>query len=163
MALQALLETIEKLHKLHRSLLEISKLKSDHLKANDMDGLQKQLLAEKKHVQAVAQLEKLRIKQTEAYAVASGLPVPATVSELLEQIANQKLALQFEQELIGLTETVTELKKQEALNQQLLEQSMQFLQISLDMLAPSIQSLNYGTPNQDQQRPQNRTLFDSKA
>lgn len=163
MALQALLETIEKLHKLHRSLLEISKLKSDFLKANDMDGLQKQLLAEKKHVQAVVQLEKLRIKQTEAYAVASGIPVPSTISELLEQITDQKLALQFEQELIGLTETVTELKKQEALNQQLLEQSMQFLQISLDMLAPSIQSLNYGTPNQDQQRQQNRSLFDSKA
>ncbi|MFJ6412359.1 flagellar protein FlgN [Terribacillus saccharophilus] len=163
MDLQALLETIEKLHKLHRSLLEISRLKTDHLKSNDMDGLQKQLLAEKKHVQAVTQLEKLRIKQTEAYAVASGLSVPSSVSELLELITDQKLAFQFEQELIGLTETVTELKKQEALNRQLLEQSMQFLQISLDMLAPSIQSLNYGTPNQDQQRRQNRALFDSKA
>lgn len=163
MALQALLETIEKLHTLHRSLLEISRLKTDYLKANDMDSLQKQLLAEKKHVQAVAQIEKLRIAQTESWAAASGLPVPATVSELLELIADQKSALQFEQELIGLTEAVTELKKQEALNQELLEQSMQFLQISLDMLAPSIQSLNYGTPNQDQQRPQNRTLFDSKA
>ncbi|MFP7479047.1 flagellar protein FlgN [Terribacillus saccharophilus] len=163
MALQALLETIEKLHTLHRSLLEISRLKTDHLKANDMESLQKQLLAEKKHVQAVAQIEKLRIAQTESWAVVSGLPVPATVSELLELITDQKVALQFEQELIGLTETVTELKKQEALNQQLLEQSMQFLQVSLDMLAPSIQSLNYGTSNQDQQRPQNRALFDSKA
>ncbi|MFP7492375.1 flagellar protein FlgN [Terribacillus saccharophilus] len=163
MALQALFQTIEKLHKLHRSLLEISRLKTDHLKANEMDSLQKQLLAEKKHVQAVVQLENLRITQTESWAVSAGFPVPGTVTELLELITDDELAGQLEQELIGLTEAVTELKKQEALNQQLLEQSMQFVQISLDMLAPSIQSLNYGTPNQDQQRPQNRALFDSKV
>ncbi|MFP7171054.1 flagellar protein FlgN [Terribacillus sp. 7520-G] len=163
MALQDLYETIEKLHRLHRSLVEISRLKTDYLKSNDMDSLQKQLLAEKKHVQAVSQLEKLRIKQTESWAVSAGLPVPSTVTELLEQITDQQMVRQLEKELIGLTEAVTELKKQEALNQQLLEQSMQFLQVSLDMLAPSIQSLNYGTPDQDQQRPQNRALFDSKA
>jgi hypothetical protein len=163
MALQVLLETINKLHTLHRSLLEISRLKTQHLKANDMDSLQKQLLAEKKHVQATAQLEQLRINQTEMWAAAAGIPVPATVTELLQTITDESAAKQLEAELIGLTEAVTELKTQEALNQQLLEQSMQFVQISLDMLAPSISSLNYGTPNQHEQRPQNRSLFDSKA
>lgn len=55
---------------------------------------------------------------------------------------------------------LSDLKQQEALNAELIQQSMQFIHLSLNTLEPSIQSMNYG--NQRQEAPK-RSLFDSKA
>ena len=62
---------------------------------------------------------------------------------------------------IELTKAITQLKQQEQLNQALIQQSMQFVQLSLDILNPTIQTMNYGKNRED--AGSKRSVFDSKA
>jgi hypothetical protein len=63
-----------------------------------------------------------------------------------------------------LVEKVSRVKKQNDLNQQLLEQSLAFVQMSIDLLTPDIETYNYERPNRNQSYEQHgRSLFDSNA
>ena len=63
-----------------------------------------------------------------------------------------------------LVEKVSLLKKQNDLNQQLLKQSLSFVQLSLDLLTPDIDTYNYERPDSSQPFEQHgRSLFDSNA
>ena len=68
---------------------------------------------------------------------------------------------QLEASAVKLTEALIALKQQEQLNIALIQQSMQFVQLSLDLLSPSLTNMNYGKEQKDQ--PINRSVFDSKA
>jgi hypothetical protein len=57
---------------------------------------------------------------------------------------------------------ITELKERNQLNQQLIHQSLQFVHLTLDMLAPQPASINYGPPQQNA-APKRPSMFDSKA
>lgn len=67
----------------------------------------------------------------------------------------------LEKTAVALTNVITRLKEQKQLNQALIQQSMQFVELSLDMLSPSIRNMNYGEKKSS--GPKGRSVFDSKA
>ncbi|WP_077624760.1 flagellar protein FlgN [Sediminibacillus massiliensis] len=162
MSVKPIVESLKNIAKLHESLLSISKDKTNCLKEGDTDKLQKLLVQERKHVQAINQLETKRQELVGEWAALNNMkPGEATVSAMIEKLDDHLDKTDLEKQFHHLTDVLIELKKQEQLNQELTEQSLQFLEFSIDMLDPSIKNMNYGTGTGQQSNK--RSLFDSKA
>ncbi|WP_066192263.1 MULTISPECIES: flagellar protein FlgN [Gracilibacillus] len=161
MPVQTIIKQLNKLIELHDSLIGISKQKTEIVKAGDTQSLQNLLIREQKHVQAINQIEERRIASVQAWAAAENMdPKTVTVADIIEEHAQGVEKIQLEEVTVALASQLMELRRQEDLNKQLIQQSLQFIQLSLDMMQPSITNMNYG--NTTQSGPK-RSVFDSKA
>lgn len=149
--------------KQHEILLSISKNKTEQIKLGDMDELSKLLMKERKQIQVIAQLEEERQQLVEQ--IFTNLMIEEeqkTVTNLLNYLEDGEEKEALLQIVTNLVEVITVLKENEQLNEQLIEQSMQFVQLSLDMLQPSMQQINYHDKKQENKSAK-RSVFDSKA
>ncbi|SES71877.1 FlgN protein [Salinibacillus kushneri] len=155
---------MSKLLSMHESLLKLSNEKTELLKEGNIEAFQKLLVNENKHVQAVGQLEEKRAALTAKWFTQQGLADrEQTVSEMLYYLDDGREKEELNSIFENLVMTVADLKQQEKLNQDLLQQSLQFVELSLEMLQPSMKSMNYGDHQQYGSAAANRSVFDSKA
>ncbi|OZU88801.1 flagellar protein FlgN [Virgibacillus indicus] len=164
MSVQTIIKSLEKLVNLHMELLEISLEKTKIVKDGSIDNLQAVLLKERKTVRAVEQAEAKRQTEVEEWFARKRLPTgDATITNMLELVTEEQEKTTLGKITIKLTETITKLKQQEQLNHALINQSMQFVQLSLDMMNPSIKNMNYGNKKGSEPETNKRSVFDSKA
>ncbi len=144
MSVQPIISILEKLEKMHKSLLEHAYKKTELVKNNDMEELDKMLKVEQSHVAAIEQLEQLRQKKVVEFFQLKGIKVssPPSVAELLEVIEDEEESQQLSDVRNRLLKVIDDLKKQNDLNQQLIYNSLQLVNVTLNML---------------------RSLFDSQA
>ncbi|MCM3391458.1 MULTISPECIES: flagellar protein FlgN [Cytobacillus] len=159
MSAEALTATMEKLLKLHKSLYELAVKKTDIIKTGDMDGLNQMLKDEQAHIAAISRLENEREKA--ANSIVPMLESP-TVSDCLN-ILTQPDRLKLEAITKELAELVYELKEQNFLNQQLVHHSLQFINVSMNLLRPQPESMNYGPPANKKSEKMNPGIFNSKV
>lgn len=159
MSAEALTATMEKLLKLHKSLYELAVKKTDIIKTGDMDGLNQMLKDEQAHIAAISRLENEREKA--ANSIAPMLESP-TVSDCLN-ILTQPDRLRLEAITKELAELVYELKEQNFLNQQLVHHSLQFVNVSMNLLRPQPEWMNYGPPANKKSEKMNPGIFNSKV
>ncbi|GGF31256.1 hypothetical protein GCM10010954_33060 [Halobacillus andaensis] len=162
MAIRQIIDYLERLKQLHESLLTLSKNKTEALKKNNIDSLRDCLNQERKHVSAIEALEKKRIKAVSEWAAREPdfNGEHPTVSEIIEWVAwsdRKQLESVYESFILVLAE----LKQQEVLNGDLTRQSLQFVNMSLDLLQPSLENVNYGGSLQTS--GPKRSVFDSHA
>lgn len=148
--------------KAHEQLLIVSRQKTDQIREGLVEELQTTLIKERKIVQTTVRLEEQRIRAVNQWAEISQLSEEnATMTWIIEQVHEVKDRTALEKVTAQLVDLIVEIKQQEQLNEALLEQSMQFVQLSLEMLNPTIENFNY---NKEQQAPSvERSVFDSKA
>ncbi|WP_058306684.1 flagellar protein FlgN [Gracilibacillus massiliensis] len=165
MSVQTIIDHLRKLIELHDSLVHVSKQKTEILKEGNMDHLQELLKNEQKHVQAINQIEQKRLEAVHQWAETNQLdPTTITVSTIIEEHTSGADQKDLEEVTLTLAEQLMELRRQEDLNKQLTQQSLQFVQLSLDMMQPSIKNMNYGkTKKQPDTSAPKRSVFDSKA
>ncbi len=164
MSIRSILSSLERLLQLHQSLLELSFQKTELLKKGDITTLQKLLKTEQKHIQAVDTMEKKRLDSTKVWSETNQMVSDdVTVTTILEALPDGEERNQLESLTTKLAETLVQLKAQEGLNQQLTNQSLQFVQMNLDMIAPSIKQMNYGNIKNQNDPQSKRSVFDSKA
>lgn len=162
MSITAMNESLHALTKIHEELLKVSQRKTDVIKEGSTDKLQAILAEERKYIKRLEQAEQERQKEVEKWYIDQQLPPgEMTITHILEVLPDKRDQQALEKMTICLTEVLTALKQQEQLNQVLLQQSMQFVQLSLDLLSPTIRNMNYGK-NQGTEG-EKRSLFDSKA
>lgn len=162
MSIQVITETLSELIKIHEKLIKQSKEKTEVIKEGSIEKLQTILSRERQCVQELEKLESKRAQQVNVWTEKNGLTDEnMTITKMLKLIKNPLEAKQLELKTIALTEMITILKQQEQLNEELIMQSMQFVQLSLDMMSPTINNLNYGK-NQETSTVK-RSVFDSKA
>lgn len=162
MSVQSIIEKLEKLIVTHEQLLNLSKEKTAIVKEGNVENLQTVLIKERKILQQIAQIEENRQKEVKGWFVSNGLSnEEATVTNLVNQLNDVEEKKAIEESAVRLTETIVNLKQQEQLNMALIQQSMQFVQLSIDLLSPSLKNLNYGKEHEQSQI--NRSVFDSKA
>lgn len=168
MSLEKLILTLEKLEMMHKSLLELANKKTDLIKANDMEQLDELLKKEQAHVAAIETLEQQRQVMVTDYLRAKGIAFTdtPTVAQLIDEAdGSEKQALQDVRE--RLMNLVTELKKQNGLNQKLVFQSLQYVNFSLDMLQPQrsqTNTFNYsGSEVRGEGNAPKRSFYDSQA
>ncbi|MGN1402417.1 MAG: flagellar protein FlgN [Bacillus sp. (in: firmicutes)] len=154
-----LIGQLDKLIVLHSSLLDIAADKAEALKKNELAAIEKLLAREQKYVQAIRQTEQQRIEEAaRLLGRADGTLLDVILSAPLPDSLKLK---QQRERLLGLT---AELKGRNRLNQQLIYQSLQFINLSLDMIRPQNRNYNYGKPAQAPAMQQaNRGMFDSRA
>ncbi|MEW9108944.1 MAG: flagellar protein FlgN [Cytobacillus gottheilii] len=158
MSATALITAMENLLKLHKSLNELAIKKTDIIKAGDMPALDQMLKDEQSHVAAIEKMEQLRqaacgkVVQQEKPTLEDCLPL------LEEDIKCKALTLKD-----SLVKEVEALQERNQLNQQLIYQSLQFVNMSMSLLQPqSVQNFNYTNPKSNQSKPQ-KGMFNSRA
>ena len=160
-----ILDVLKKMTALQKSLTALAKKKTDIVKIGDMEALQSLLKEENKHIYAIQQMEKRLKNETDLFLRKRGKAVEnAKLADATEAASeNDKEALIKAK--TALTAQIEELNHQNQLNQELLEQSLQFVQMSLDLLQPDIDSYNYDRTDKEQgpDLKPGRSLFDSKA
>ncbi|MFD1038885.1 flagellar protein FlgN [Virgibacillus byunsanensis] len=162
MSVFKIIKSLHKLVDMHKTLIDISGQKTEIIKEGSVDKLQTLLIKERKHVKAIEQIEKLRQTEVKEWFTQQGSKEdPPTITRMLAIISDDEQQKELEAMTVSLTEAITQLKQQEELNQALIQQSMQFVQLSLDMINPSIKSMNYG--NKKETESIKRSVFDSKA
>lgn len=161
--MRELYEAMQRLVDLHVDLVEISQNKTEEIKQGDMEKLSKLLMQERKQVQLISQKESERQELVEKFFVEKNAEnEEQTMTNLLAFIDDETEKVEFEKVMSALIDAIVELREIEQLNKELMEQSMQLVQLSLDMLQPSINRMNYDG-KQNIQESSKRSVFDSKA
>ena len=162
MSINDLITSLEDLVELHEELVTLSKEKTEIVKEGSIDKLQALLVSEIKLVRKVEKKENIRKKLVDGWYEQHKLPLEeATITDMLERLKVEEEKQSLEHVTIALTKAMTNLKAQEKLNLALINQSMQFVQVSLDLLSPSLKNMNYG--NKSSAEAPARSVFDSKA
>lgn len=164
MSAETLIQTLEKILLLHKSLNQLAKQKTEIIKTGDTTALNNLLKEEKKHIQAIQKLEAERQQTSKIYLSnfdfnKNSTPTISDCIDFASPVEQQKL-WKIKSDLQS---QVQELNNRTKLNQQLLMQSLQFVNMSLDLLMPEIDTYNYDRPGQGQQYEEGRSLFNSKA
>ncbi|NIK12498.1 flagellar protein FlgN [Alkalibacillus almallahensis] len=163
MSIDAIIEKLEKIQQLNESLLQLSKDKTEQLKQNNLETFNQMLIKERKHAQALDQIETKRVEETEAWFQEKGISDERTISNLIQTVDDPEKKAYLEALYEKLVYTLADLKQQEQLNRDLTEQSLQYVELTLDMLQPKHQKdLNYHKQQQSNQST-DHSIFDSKA
>lgn len=163
MSITPILEAMNHLDKLHKSLLGLSFKKTELIKTGDMEGLDQLLKDEQKHVAAISQLETQRQQKVMEYLKAKGFAdAEPTVASVIETATTEEQA-KLEHARDELLRTISDLKWQNDLNQKMTYQSLQFVNLSLDMLRPTPASINYSKDDIKRAKSSGNSSFDSQA
>lgn len=157
MTLQPVIVIMEKLLALHEGLLQLALKKTDIVKSGDAKELQQLTKEENKFVKAIGQLEQERL------ALTANIGTGATISALIEKAtkleADKLLPLKNK-----LTDVIKQLQERNELNEGLLQQSLQFVQVTLNSINPEPTSVTYeGAATGKKPAAPTRSMFDSKA
>lgn len=152
----------------HKQLLQLSKQKTELIKQSKSEELVKLLVKEKQFIQQIEQIEDEReVIVDKLYKAIGKQPKDKTVTELLTYIDNNEQKQSLEKAVTSLIEQIVLLRESEHLNTSLLQQSMQFVQLTLDMIQPESKNIHYGNHAKNKQvpskAPTNRSVFDSKV
>lgn len=156
MSVELLISIMNKLLKMHKSLYELTVKKTDIVKKGDTAALDQLLKDEQAHMAAINKLEQER-------AAVSNVILPgASLQEIAEanpEVKNQ--LLQIKEELL---QVIADIKERNELNQQLIHQSLQFINFSKSLVMPQEKEFNYGPPAGKKAKPgQSPGMFNSKA
>lgn len=128
-----------------------------------MDGLSKLLMKERKFVQQLSKIENEREEiVNRAFRDLQIEDEEKTVTVLLNHIDNEREKASLERAVTKLLEIIIELRQNEKLNHDLIQQSLQFVHLSLEMLQPQERNINYHKDDKKQTKT-TRSVFDSKA
>ncbi|WOV88350.1 flagellar protein FlgN [Sporosarcina oncorhynchi] len=165
MSIETILAVLDNLEKLHKSLLRIANEKTALIKNGDIGGIDQLLKDEQAHLAAIVQMDQNRQKAVIAYMKGQGRPVPMnpTISNLIE-ITPEPDKQQLVEAKDRLLHAIQELKWQNDLNQKMTYQSLQFVNLSLDMVRPRPESANYSkTEITGKKETKDIPTFDSQA
>lgn len=155
--------SLEKIVKLQKSLYIIASKKKDILKADDIKALGQIMKEELKHIKAIEAVNKER--EIIQHQLATKLLIPKeklTMSELLEsdRLKNKEKLRNIQGELLEQTQKLKDINE---LNQQLLQQSLNFVNLNLDMILGQQEFNNYTDRSSEEAEGNKRSLFDSQA
>lgn len=160
MSTQSIIAALQQLIEIHQDMIKLSEEKTEIIKEGSVEKLQKQLVQEQKLIRLLEQAENNRQQQVISWYRQADKPLEEiTITNILNVLEDEEEQNALEEAAVQLANAVMKLKQQEQLNHSLLQQSMQFVQFSLNMINPTIENFNYG----NQQTGNNRSVFDSKA
>ncbi|MFD2679308.1 flagellar protein FlgN [Bacillus seohaeanensis] len=159
-----LLTVLEKIVKLQKSLHQIALKKTDILKADDIEALGQLMKDELKHIKAIEMVngEREQIQRQLANELLLP-PTNITISQLLKSsmLKDKESLRKLQVKLVKQTQSLKEINE---FNQQLLQQSLNFVNLNLDLVLGQQESGNYtDNSSNEEEESTSRSLFDSKA
>ncbi|MGG4264129.1 flagellar protein FlgN [Peribacillus simplex] len=162
MSARNIIELLEKLIKLHKSLNQLAIGKTAILKASDTEAITSLLIQEQKHIKAISQTDMEREGAVKEFLAVNGMVGKKASIHAVTDLTGPVETEILERLKAELIDEVAKLKERNSLNQQLIYQSLQFINVSLDMLRPQNQNLNYGDSVKKPMKS-GRAMFDSKV
>lgn len=165
MAFEALIQTMTSLNDTHESLLELAERKKQVLIHNDVEQLMQIVNKENRMIKQIGELDQQRVEAIGQFMIEKGYkPNPkVTVSDLTKIIFNvedKKLLLGKQKQLMG---TIHKLRDMNRLNQQLIEQSIKFINYSMDLIVGPDDDGIYHNPMQQQKGISKTGYFNARA
>jgi hypothetical protein len=151
MSAEKLVTTMEKLLKLHKSLYELAVKKTDIVKIGDMDALNQTLKDEQAHLAAINKLENDR--QKIAASIVPGTDKPTIEDCLTADAIGDTYRAQLTKIRTDLVDVITHIQQQNELNQQMIYQSLQFVNLSMQLVMPQPEEYNYGPQAGEENKP----------
>lgn len=146
MSIATIVVTLEKLEKMHKSLLELTLAKTEYIKQGDMEKLDQLIKNEQAHVAAINTLEQQRQAMVTDYLRAKGIALTDTPSvvDVINAAENSESTVDLINVRERLVALLNQLKSQNELNQKLVMNSLQFVNITLDAMRPQrTEQFNY--------------------
>ncbi|ARF68468.1 hypothetical protein B7C51_12590 [Paenibacillus larvae subsp. pulvifaciens] len=151
MSIEKMVHVMEGLIRLHRELLVLAREKTPVIVNNQVEKLNLIVHKENKLLREMNELNQERIQATGEYLLARGYrPDPKVtirdLSRLIFKAEEKKELMELQEELMGLIE---ELRPINELNQKLIEQSLAFINYSLDLFiqTPEVEAV-YRNPQE---------------
>ena len=158
-----IIKELDKLIQLHRNLSELALKKTETIKCNDIETLNKLLQSEQKYIKAIDQIEKIRQTEVEKLLQTKDIEEENLFQELLSIVSTSEKKRLIEQRE-QLLQVIHELKERNQLNQQLIYHSLQYINISFDMLRPQQQEdFNYSKSVIAKAKSTKNLMFDSRV
>lgn len=165
MGIEALLDMMSKLQEAHVALLKLTKEKSQIIISNQTEQLNMIVSKENKLIRSIGELDQQRMVVVNEYVMSRGYaPNPRiTINDLVKIIfkaEDKQVLAEAQKKLLAI---IVQLKEANALNQQLIEQSLSFIDYSLDLFTGAPEDdVIYHNPasHRSGSRP---GMFDTKA
>lgn len=159
MSIQQLVGVLHDYIETHQQLKSSANRKTEALKKGDFAALDDIVREEQVHVAMLNQLEK---KRARIVTQITGIDGEQTVESCLRYAdeQEQKILHELRQQLL---QHIEELKRINELNQQLIEQSLQFVCVMLDALHPQRKDIQYRANNEPTSYEERQSIFDSKV
>ncbi|MBY0206051.1 flagellar protein FlgN [Paenibacillus sp. RRE4] len=165
-ALDRLIAVLEQMEQSHRDMLALSQVKREVIVKNDVDQLIAIMNKESKFMKQQEPLDTERLHAVhellQERGIKSMLNLNVTeISKLIFDPADKQRLFEVQKKLAG---TLQELKDINQLNQKLIEQSLMFIDLSMDMFASRPeQDATYQHPADKHGNPGRIGLFDTRA
>lgn len=166
MSFEAVLQTMSELNDVHLTLLELAEQKKHALIHNQVEQLTQIVTKENKLLKRIGELDQQRVEAIGNFLIEKGYkPNPrVTVSDLTKIIFNAEEKRTLVDSQKQLLATIRKLREYNELNQQMIEQSLAFINYSIDIMSGSDgDELIYSNPNQTSSGSGRKGLFDAKA
>jgi flagellar biosynthesis/type III secretory pathway chaperone len=166
MSIQGLMQTMDRLIQVHQALVELAEDKTGILVLNKVDKLNQIVNKETGLMKQITELDLQRIEDISGFLIEKGYkPNPnITVGDFLKLVVkaeDKKLLTDSQQQLLN---TIDKLREINSLNQKLIEQSLAFIEYSMDIvLGPSEEDVVYRNPSHQHQGIKRAGMFDSRA
>lgn len=136
MTVQVLIDSLQRLETVYNDMLDVAEAKRAAIVKNDVDTVVQLLNRESKGMKTIEQLERERIEASFAFLQSRGVKsqLELTLTELARLVFDPEEKAKLIAIQSRLSRTLHELKEKNDLNQQLLVQSLDFIDFSLDML-----------------------------
>lgn len=162
--IQQLIETVEDLLKEHENLLALEEHKKQVLIAGDIAALQEITTQEARFIRRVEQLEEQRVRIGQQVAAKSGLALEdLTASKLAELVTDPQKAAKINLLTGRFAKVIGELRAANEVNGQLLKQSLELVQHSIEMMTDAPDAGTYSSKRDMGQVTGTRRFFDTQA
>lgn len=165
--LEELIDTLNEMVTAHQGLLQLAKKKKETLISGSIHELASIVQEESESIAKITELDRRRNECVDDFLKHKGIvPEPMALSDMMKLVEDEETKESLEETGYRLREVVSELKELNTLNQQLLEQSLSYVNFSLDMLTESPdQDMTYSDqkPGGGKGAGSSRRFFDTKA
>ncbi|AOM81899.1 flagellar protein FlgN [Salisediminibacterium beveridgei] len=161
-----LIKIIQAMVTVHQTLNDLAVAKQDAVKKGDMKDLEAVMQKEAPLIQKLRKLENTRMHLISQWQDEKGLVKEGVTIDQLLPLFPEKESRELEAWSTRLIEQMIRLKEQNDLNEQLLEDSLRFVNVTLDAMRPQNHFNNYsgnGPEDDDDFKSGDHSLFDSKA
>jgi|HigsolmetaGSP12D_1036236.scaffolds.fasta_scaffold00259_3 flagellar biosynthesis/type III secretory pathway chaperone len=149
MTLQALAESLEMTHSHYSALIELGLQKKEHILHHRLNELASVISKETKLLKQIDACEQIRNKAVLELQKEFGLSAasPLTLAEICKHLSRSADKQMIEDWMKRLSEKAKELKSLNELNQSLVQQDLDFVNLSLDLLTGVPEKAVYQAPS----------------
>ena len=166
MSVQLLIESLTQMDALQAELLQVTLQKKQMILDRNYDELVRTLSRESKLLKMIEEQEKQLFSSAQTFLQSKGIKsqLELTITEILRLVFDPEEKRMLDETRKRLQDRLREIKRVNELNQQLINQSLSFIDFSLNlMIGGEDEETTYSPPMVQERKTSARRMFDTKA